>query len=85
MYETVWFVPAKDRGGAGLLLDRRSNSESIHTAAGYLDSKGPSASWPAYSDAIQTGFQEVMTSAKTPEKAVEDTQAAVDEVKASEK
>lgn len=47
--------------------------------------RGPSASWPSYSDAIQTGFQEVMTSAKTPEKAAEDTQAAVDEVKASEK
>ena len=47
--------------------------------------RGPSASWPAYSDAIQTGFQEVMTSAKTPEKAAEDTQAAVDKVKASEK
>lgn len=47
--------------------------------------RGPSASWPAYSDAIQTGFQEVMTSAKTPEKASEDTQAAVDKVKASEK
>ncbi len=47
--------------------------------------RGPSASWPAYSDAIQTGFQEVMTSAKTPEKAAEDTQAAVDKVKAAEK
>lgn len=47
--------------------------------------RGPSASWPSYSDAIQTGFQEVMTSAKTPEKAAEDTQAAVDKVKASEK
>lgn len=46
--------------------------------------RGPSASWPKYSDAIQTGFQEVMTSAKTPEKAAEDTQAAVDAVKASE-
>lgn len=29
--------------------------------------RGPSASWPSYSSAIQTGFQEVMTSAKTPE------------------
>ena len=47
--------------------------------------RGPSASWPAYSDAIQTGFQEVMTSTKTPDKAVTDTQAAVDKVKASEK
>ena len=47
--------------------------------------RGPSASWPGYSDALQTGFQEVMTSAKTPEKAAEDTQAAVDKVKASEK
>lgn len=47
--------------------------------------RGPSASWPSYSDAIQTGFQEVMTSAKTPEKAAEDTQAAVDKVKAAEK
>ncbi len=43
--------------------------------------RGPSASWPSYSTALQTGFQEVMTSAKTPEKAVEDTQAAVDAVK----
>ena len=42
--------------------------------------RGPSASWPSYSTAIQTGFQEVMTSAKTPEKAAEDTQAAVDAV-----
>lgn len=47
--------------------------------------RGPSASWPAYSDAIQKGFQEVMTSAKTPEKAAEDTQAAVDKVKEAEK
>ena len=37
--------------------------------------RGPSAAWPSYSSAIQTGFQEVMTSAKTPE------QAAVDAVK----
>lgn len=43
--------------------------------------RGPSASWLSYSTALQTGFQEVMTSAKTPEKAVEDTQAAVDAVK----
>lgn len=43
--------------------------------------RGPSASWPSYSTALQTGFQEVMTSAKTTEKAVEDTQAAVDAVK----
>lgn len=47
--------------------------------------RGPSASWPAYSDAIQTGFQEVMTSAKTPDKAATDTQAAVDKVKEGEK
>lgn len=32
-------------------------------------------------DPIQTGFQEVMTSAKTPEQAAKDTQAAVDAVK----
>lgn len=43
--------------------------------------RGPSPSWPSYSSAIQTGFQEVMTSAKTPEQAAEDTQAAVDAVK----
>ncbi len=43
--------------------------------------RGPSASWPSYSSAIQTGFQEVMTSAKTPEQAAADTQAAVDAVK----
>lgn len=42
--------------------------------------RGPSASWPSYSAAIQTGFQEVMTSAKTPEQAATDTQAAVDAV-----
>lgn len=42
--------------------------------------RGPSASWPSYSSAIQTGFQEVMTSAKTPEQAAADTQAAVDAV-----
>lgn len=41
----------------------------------------PSAAWPSYSSAIQTGFQEVMTSAKTPEQAAKDTQAAVDAVK----
>ena len=46
--------------------------------------RGPSASWPEYSDALQTGFQEAMTSAKTPEKVAADTQAAVDAVKASE-
>ena len=43
--------------------------------------RGPSASWPSYSSAIQTGFQEVMTSAKSPEQAATDTQAAVDAVK----
>lgn len=43
--------------------------------------RGPSASWPSYSSVIQTGFQEVMTSAKTPEQAAADTQAAVDAVK----
>ena len=43
--------------------------------------RGPSASWPSYSSAIQTGFQEVMTSAKTPEQAAADTQAAVDAIK----
>lgn len=43
--------------------------------------RGPSAAWPSYSAAIQKGFQEVMTSAKTPEQAAEDTQAAVDAVK----
>lgn len=43
--------------------------------------RGPSAAWPSYSSAIQTGFQEVMTSAKTPEQAAKDTQTAVDAVK----
>ena len=43
--------------------------------------RGPSAAWPSYSSAIQTGLQEVMTSAKTPEQAAKDTQAAVDAVK----
>lgn len=43
--------------------------------------RGPSAAWPSYSSSIQTGFQEVMTSAKTPEQAAKDTQAAVDAVK----
>lgn len=43
--------------------------------------RGPSAAWPSYSSAIQTGFQEVMTSAKTPEQGAKDTQAAVDAVK----
>lgn len=43
--------------------------------------RGPSAAWPSYSSAIQTGFQKVMTSAKTPEQAAKDTQAAVDAVK----
>lgn len=43
--------------------------------------RGPSAAWPSHSSAIQTGFQEVMTSAKTPEQAAKDTQAAVDAVK----
>ena len=40
--------------------------------------RGPSASWPSYSTAIQTGFQKVMTGAKTPDQAATDTQAAVD-------
>ncbi|MFT4007651.1 MAG: extracellular solute-binding protein [Lacrimispora sp.] len=43
--------------------------------------RGPSPSWPSYSSAIQTGFQEIMTLAKTPEQAAGDTQAAVDAVK----
>ena len=42
--------------------------------------RGPSAAWPTYSAAIQTGFQEVMTSAKTPDQAATDTQAAVDAI-----
>jgi multiple sugar transport system substrate-binding protein len=43
--------------------------------------RGPSAKWPSYSAVIQTGFQEVMTSAKTPAAAARDTQRAVDAVK----
>ena len=43
--------------------------------------RGPSPSWPSYSSAIQKGFQEVMTNAKTPDQAATDTQAAVDAVK----
>ncbi len=42
--------------------------------------RGPSASWPSYSAAIQTGFQQVMTSSKSPEQAAADTQAAVEAV-----
>ena len=42
--------------------------------------RGPSAKWPSYSTVIQRGFQEAMTSAKTPEQAAADTQAAVDAV-----
>ncbi len=42
--------------------------------------RGPSPAWPTYSSAIQTGFQEVMTSTKTPEQAAKDTQAAVDAI-----
>lgn len=40
--------------------------------------RGPSAKWPSYSAVIQKGFQEAMTSAKTPEQTAADTQAAVD-------
>lgn len=43
--------------------------------------RGPSASWPSYSAAIQTGFQEALTLAKTPEQIAKDTQAAVEAVK----
>ncbi len=43
--------------------------------------RGPSAAWPSYSAAIQSGFQVVMTSANTPEEAAKDTQKAVDAVK----
>ena len=43
--------------------------------------RGPSALWPSYSSAIQSGFQEVMTLTKTPEQAAQDTQASVDAVK----
>ncbi|WP_044915139.1 extracellular solute-binding protein [Butyrivibrio sp. WCE2006] len=43
--------------------------------------RGPSAIWPSYSNAIQTGFQEVLTLSKDPDKAAKDTQAAVDAVK----
>lgn len=42
--------------------------------------RGPSASWPTYSTALQTGFQEAMTGAKTPDKVAADTKAAVDAV-----
>lgn len=43
--------------------------------------RGPSAAWPSYSTAIQTGFQEVMTGIKEPQQVAVDTQAAVDAVK----
>lgn len=43
--------------------------------------RGPSASWPSYSSAIQTGFQEVLSMSKDPDQAAKDTQAAVDAVK----
>jgi multiple sugar transport system substrate-binding protein len=43
--------------------------------------RGPSAKWPSYSAAIQTGFQQVMTSQKTPAQAAADTQRAVEAVK----
>ena len=42
--------------------------------------RGPSASWPSYSSAIQTGFQEVLSLTKDPDQAAKDTQAAVDAV-----
>lgn len=43
--------------------------------------RGPSAKWPSYSAVIQNGFQEAMTSAKTPAQAAQDTQKAVDAIK----
>ncbi len=43
--------------------------------------RGPSAAWPSYSAAIQSGFQVVMTSTATPEQAAKDTQTSVDAVK----
>jgi len=42
--------------------------------------RGPSAIWPTYSNAIQTGFQDALTLTKTPEQVAEDTQAAVDAI-----
>lgn len=42
--------------------------------------RGPSPSWPSYSAAIQTGFQQVLTSVKTPQEAEAEVQAAVDAV-----
>ncbi len=43
--------------------------------------RGPSASWPQYSAAIQNGFQQVLSLTKTPEQAAADTQKGVDAVK----
>lgn len=43
--------------------------------------RGPSASWPSYSEVIQKGFQEAMTAAKTPDQIAVDVQAGVDAVK----
>ncbi|MDR2746332.1 MAG: extracellular solute-binding protein [Treponema sp.] len=43
--------------------------------------RGPSAKWPSYSAVIQKGFQEVMTSVKTPAQAAQDTQRGVDAIK----
>jgi multiple sugar transport system substrate-binding protein len=43
--------------------------------------RGPSAKWPSYSAVIQNGFQQIMTSAKTPSQAAQDTQRAVEAVK----
>jgi multiple sugar transport system substrate-binding protein len=43
--------------------------------------RGPSAKWPSYSAAIQNGFQQAMTSVKTPAQAAQDAQRAVEAVK----
>lgn len=44
--------------------------------------RGPSASWPSYSEVIQKGFQEAMTGAKTADQIAVDVQAGVDAVEA---
>ena len=44
--------------------------------------RGPSASWPSYSEVIQKGFQEAMTGAKTADQIAVDVQAGVDAVNA---
>ncbi|MCP1103519.1 multiple sugar transport system substrate-binding protein [Aequitasia blattaphilus] len=80
MKEYGSFPPKTEAAADSYWMDDPIQSEFIKQLETSIP-RGPSPIWPSYSAALQKGFQEALTSAKTPEKVVEDTQSAVEAVK----